>query len=329
MALRKVTCPHCNEEIPGKVLMKPRLGQSVRCPHCSNLFMNSWTTELLGGLFTGLAIAVLIGLALSDIIPSVLSLVAGIAIVVLYVTVLYPLIFSARPYNPKARYKQIIVLLISVVLFSSMILYSVFGALPLIVAAKTGNTFVVKLLISLGADPNMKNDGITKKFGIEYPLEGAILSGRTDVTEYLIKHGADINAVNSLGSKPIHLAVSQNNKEMVALLLARGANPNDKYRFFKATPLMIASEKGFTAIAELLIDSGAGIEARGELMWDLTPLMLAAQNCHADLVQLLMSRGANVWTINEKGTTARSLAAECENKEILKILSGKKTKSRK
>jgi hypothetical protein len=320
----KTKCPQCNEDIPGKLLLKPRLGQAVKCPSCDNLFRNEWKTELLGGLFTGIAIAILIVLAIRDIIPLMMSFLAGALIVIVYMAVIYPLVFRARKYEAKAGSKQtILFFLVSTGLFVSLILYSIFGALPLIIAARMGNVQIVKFLLSIGADPDVRNNGITSWIKVEYALEMAIVSGKKDVVVILIDRGADIHVKDRMGGKPIHRAVMEENKEIVSLLLSNGADVNAKYGNLDVTPLMIAADNGFEDVAKILIENGAEINIRGKFIWAMSPLMLAAQNCHEGLVRILIESGAKVHLRTDMGQTASTLAKDCENKEIIQILSGK------
>jgi ankyrin repeat protein len=65
----------------------------------------------------------------------------------------------------------------------------------------------------------------------------------------------------------------------------------------KKTPLHIAAEKNFSALAELLIASGADIHA--EVSWGMTPLQWAANMGSRDAAEALLAHGAapqlNMW----------------------------------
>ena len=52
---------------------------------------------------------------------------------------------------------------------------------------------------------------------------------------------------------------------------------------------MNAAWKGHTAIAQLLIDKGADVNARGNK--GSTALMIAASNGHTDIVKALLDKG--------------------------------------
>ena len=118
---------------------------------------------------------------------------------------------------------------------------------------------MVELLLLEGADIKAApEDGIgvmlQAVFGFLYkgfPIE---------TINILLDHGADVNeTVASLegiaGFTPLMFAVRDNNEELAKLLIKRGANVNTIAKNGK-TPLALASEEGYTAMAELLKANG-------------------------------------------------------------------------
>ena len=93
-----------------------------------------------------------------------------------------------------------------------------YDSTPLHIAVLKGHTDIIKLLIVYGADVNAKtkNNKIT-------PLHIAVATGQEETTNYLIDHGADVNAKISNGEKPLHLALKQDDFQIIGKLLSNGA----------------------------------------------------------------------------------------------------------
>jgi ankyrin repeat protein len=81
--------------------------------------------------------------------------------------------------------------------------------------------------------------------------------GNVPKAELLIKHGAEVNAIDEeYQSTPLGMAARWGQSEMVEYLLRQGADPNKSGAPW-ATPLAWANQKGFTRIEETLIQAGA------------------------------------------------------------------------
>lgn len=81
------------------------------------------------------------------------------------------------------------------------------GATPLLEAAKYMNLELVKCLVELGADVNVKekSEGFIPEIEGFTPLHYAALD--MELVKYLVEHGADINAKNSAGKTPLKLVL--------------------------------------------------------------------------------------------------------------------------
>lgn len=136
------------------------------------------------------------------------------------------------------------------------------SATPLAIAARNGSVEILRLLLAHGADPNDRGyfwNGDT-------PLIIAIEADQLETARLLIMHGANVNKGTSW-SMPLHNATMRGNAQMVELLLANGANVNDKTRIHdstrkyvqwrRVTPLTIAVENSDDAVASLLLNAGA------------------------------------------------------------------------
>jgi len=63
------------------------------------------------------------------------------------------------------------------------------------------------------------------------PLHWAADNGNKEVVELLLAKGADVNAKADNGNTPLHLAIHKGNKDIVKLLISRGADINAKPEF--------------------------------------------------------------------------------------------------
>lgn len=81
------------------------------------------------------------------------------------------------------------------------------GQTPIVIASKTGNSAIARLLIDYGADVNMP-DGLGHT-----PLEWACMEGHAKIARLLLENGADPIEIN-----PDPEAVKPFNEEILALL---------------------------------------------------------------------------------------------------------------
>jgi ankyrin repeat protein len=134
------------------------------------------------------------------------------------------------------------------------------GRSALMWAAYRGDVKAMQMLVDAGADVN--SPGM-----LGTPLTQATWGDQTAAARFLIKHGANVNAVGQPdGYSPLHWAASteEKNPALAKLLLANGANPNleggqnvDAFMDIPQTPLMLAQRRGDTAILRTLIKAGA------------------------------------------------------------------------
>lgn len=122
-------------------------------------------------------------------------------------------------------------------------------------SSTTASTFVDSLL-SLGADPNLRD-----KFG-HTPLYSTC-NGAGDVTiaRALIAAGADVDAQDYVKRcAPLHMAARRGRVDVSAVLLDGGANVEVR-DIHGQTPLRRAVNCGKVDVAHLLIDHGADVDA--------------------------------------------------------------------
>ena len=112
-----------------------------------------------------------------------------------------------------------------------------------------GRQELLSKLLERGADLS----SISQNPSANTPLHAALAGAAgAETVGFLIDQGADVNALAGAGAMPLHLAASRGDKEMVDLLLARGATalPMDNGQ----TPADIARDRGFAELADRLTD---------------------------------------------------------------------------
>ncbi|XP_067003505.2 ankyrin repeat domain-containing protein 17 isoform X3 [Anabrus simplex] len=157
------------------------------------------------------------------------------------------------------------------------------GYTPLMEAAREGHEEMVALLLSQGANINAQTEETQ-----ETALTLACCGGFTDVADFLIKAGADIE----LGaSTPLMEAAQEGHLELVKYLLEASADVHATTQTGD-TALTYACENGHTDVADLLLQYGADLEHESE--GGRTPLMKACRAGHLCTVQFLISKRADV-----------------------------------
>jgi ankyrin repeat protein len=161
------------------------------------------------------------------------------------------------------------------------------------------------------------------------PLHCAALSGRLEITQLLLNHGANPNIENEQQATPLHLVARgeydslEHGVGTARLLLERGVNPAapDKDR---NTPLHLASYLGRLEIAQLLLDHGA--EAGSENDQAQTPLHLVSQTNYwfqdagLRVAKLLLERGADMNARDKDYVTPLHLACYRGRLDIARVL---------
>lgn len=132
------------------------------------------------------------------------------------------------------------------------------GMLPLHLAAYFNRTEIAKMLLNCGANVNAFSLNEAPTIPRNAALHAAIAGGAWETAELLMAHGADVNAVNSIGGTPLHNAAARANPEIVERLLAAGAQANARNHNGE-TPLALALKKGHTTVANILRNHG-GVE---------------------------------------------------------------------
>ncbi|CVL12472.1 uncharacterized protein FPRN_15068 [Fusarium proliferatum] len=127
-------------------------------------------------------------------------------------------------------------------------------------------------------------------------LRYAIQHEMKEEVVWLIESGADLNE-NDLfrheGRSPVQFAIEHGHFKIAEILLHSGAKVNAAPSFFAgATSLQIAAIMGHIGLAKLLLEAGARVNAKGSRQDGRTALEGAAERGRLDMVELLLHHGA-------------------------------------
>ncbi|BCZ82462.1 hypothetical protein PTKU64_61370 [Paraburkholderia terrae] len=85
------------------------------------------------------------------------------------------------------------------------------------------------------------------------------------------------------------------------------------------TALLTACKKGDAEIARVMIDHGANVKHANAS--GVTPLMAAAYGGYDGIAALLLARGADESLKDNRGMTAKDIAAQTQSNQVANLLS--------
>jgi uncharacterized protein len=139
------------------------------------------------------------------------------------------------------------------------------------------------------------------------------------VAQILQKDSTQVDAYAADGFTPLGLASFFKHEALAEFLLKGGANPSlPSNNSFRVAPLHSAAASKNIAIARLLLDHGADVNAKQQE--NITPLHSAAHNGHVEMVKLLLDRGADRTAKTNAGKTPYDFATELNHTELMALL---------
>ena len=151
---------------------------------------------------------------------------------------------------------------------------------------------------------------------------------RVNAVQFLLKHGAHVNAGDFRLVTPLHVAARAGCPEVARILLEHGADVGLQDNYGRV-PLHLVSEQGHKGEGErlvlarlLLVEHCADVNAQD--MEGLTPLHCASYNRRPEIAQLLLDRGANAHAENVQGHNplhqmSPYLLSELDPQDVLRI----------
>lgn len=178
----------------------------------------------------------------------------------------------------------------------------------MILAACKGDLNEIKSMISTGANVNVNFPRYT-------PLCAASSHGHKEVAEYLIAQGATLDSTNFIGgTTPLYWAVLGDSKELIKLLLDKGANVN----IVTSEGRLISLVRSEAAL-QLLLDKGATLNVPDDKR---PPLHVAAYRGNLEVAKALLAHGAQPNIHNSWGATPlhEAVRSDMDNQEMVKLL---------
>lgn len=185
---------------------------------------------------------------------------------------------------------------------------------------KTRNA-IVNLLLDYGSHIDFRDaDGRT-------PFMAAALRGQADIVATLLARGADPDAIDDNGKNILHRMASEVpptvkwNSDMLSLILSQVKDLQRRDNDSR-TPLLWAAAKGSTQLA------GALLPSKGTKLASITDandqghtaLHLAAKNDQPAMIKLLLNSGAEIEARSDGGWTPLLMAAEAGSEAAIDAL---------
>jgi ankyrin repeat protein len=183
------------------------------------------------------------------------------------------------------------------------------GGTQLIVAAEVGRTDVVEFLLAAGADINGRDNER------ETALDDAVVHHHKNVVKQLLDGGAEVNTRDVDDNTPLMYAAQWGDTDVVEWLLANKADVNARTREGGYTPLYFAAYLNQMGVAELLLSHGADMNTESVI-----PPLHAASYGSKPMVELLLAHGADVNLRDTQGKTPLASAEEHGQNGIAALL---------
>jgi hypothetical protein len=158
---------------------------------------------------------------------------------------------------------------------------------PITFAAENGNLATLKKLLDAGADP----DGDTS-YG-DTPLIIAIMNEHRDAVDLLLQYKADVNKTNRFGASAFTGVAAMGDVELAEKFIKHGADVDQTFPFNNP--------------------------ATRRVQGNTTPLSVAVQLGHTQVVKLLLQNKADPYIQDSLGKSAADYANASENAEMKEI----------
>ncbi len=136
---------------------------------------------------------------------------------------------------------------------------------------------------------------------LDSEIESAVKRGDTGFLEKYL-NSENVNEVNEQAQNPLMIATYQNDYSLAALLVKRGADPNQQDELLNS-PFLYAGASGYLDLVKLYLAYGARFDVYNR--YHGTALIPAAEKGHVEVVRLLAhTKNFPINHVNKLGWTA-------------------------
>ena len=194
---------------------------------------------------------------------------------------------------------------------------------PLHLASARGRLSTLKTLLDFGADINLYSQGLRPlhiaSLYRDQDMVELLLDNGADVNASVeIDKDSEIG-LNGARETALVCAVESHHFQITDTLLKHGADVNARASEKSSTALLMAILEDANQITKLLLDHKADTELAGGTN-SFTPLQYATLWSNVEIIQLLLERGADVNAKSASVVSAMHIACHMGSKDIMKLL---------
>lgn len=189
--------------------------------------------------------------------------------------------------------------------------YDAEGTPTVIFAAQSGNPVFLERLIREGLNVSLKR---ASNYGSTALMETGAVND-TAVGAILLKHGANVNAVDTFGDPAINWASYYGNISYVDLLIQNGARTDIASKHGDAFD--VALKQWQDELVEYLIQKGKGTALENQIDKDL---VTAVKSNNLDLIQSILGQNPKPNLVDEAGSPLLVIAASKGFEEVVDVI---------
>jgi ankyrin repeat protein len=190
---------------------------------------------------------------------------------------------------------------------------------PLAAAIEEGNTEMVTTLVKLGVPVAIDHQNQTPFVKHQTALKIAVMLNDLELVRTLLALGADVNLKNDVCVSALHRAVARGDPDLLQALCCLKPNVNSLRVEGEAVPMKAMRTPGMDLeIIKVLVDAGADLN--WGFSEDITPLHDAAKLSNTDVVETLKELGADMNCGKKEGIKPVHVAVLQKRRDILEYL---------